>query len=326
MTERARTEQQRTRPTGRVVLLVGLSVLVYGAGSNIGAGTVLMLSAGMLVATSWSITGFLRRVGDLRVVVDPELTITEGLTAVPATITTPRGIIGVVRVRHVLRPDAATALLGSLGTTRSDDRPADALWSPLPRSGTSAQVRLEVVLARGTDQRLHIEFEASDLFGLVQRRATLAGPRVDVVPARGAAAAFTADTIEGADDEWIAHALAASGAPAAELRPWRPGEPVRAVHWSASERVGRLLLRPRGPETSQRQTLAIEDRPWSREELDTRCRDLAATADRLVQAGVTVEITAVGQVLPWGDEARRLLASLQPNAAAVRAHASERRS
>lgn len=325
MTRRAPIEHQRTRPTGRVVLLVGLSVLIYGAGSNIGAGTVLMLSAGMLVATAWSITGFLRRIGHLRVVLDPELTVIEGLTGVPATVTVPRGVIGVVRVRHVLPPDVATALLGSLVTATRGERPADALWSALPRSGTSAQTRLDAVLARGTHQRLVLEIEASDLFGLVQRRATLTGPTVHVVPAPGAAAAFTADTIEGADDEWIAHALAASGAPATELRPWRPGEPIRAVHWAASERVDRLLLRPRGPETSQRRTLAIEDRPWTREELDTRCRDLTATADRLVRTGVEVEVLAVGRVLPWGDEARRLLASLQPNAATVRVDGPGRR-
>ncbi len=313
----AATERQRTRPTGRVVLLVGLSLLVYGAGANIGAGTVLMLSAGMLVGTAWSIIGFLRRIGDLRVTTEPELTLTEGCTHVPATVAVPRGVIGVLRLGPRLATPVAAALVDLLGTTRTDARPLDELWSSLPRAGTSAQVRLDVVLARGTDQRLHLEVEASDLFGLVRRRATLTGPLVDVVPSHGAAAAFTADSVEGAEDEWIVHALAASGAPATELRPWRPGEPVRAVHWSASERVGHLLLRPRGPETSQRRTLDVEDRPWSREELDSRCRDLAATAARLVRAGVTVEVTAVGRTVPWGDGARRLLASLQPNAATV---------
>ncbi len=313
----ARTEQQRTRPTGRVVLLVGLSVLIYAAGANIGAGTVLLLSAGMLVATAWSVTGFLRRIGQLRVVLETELTVTEGRTGIPATVAVPRGVIGVLRLRPVVGTDDAAALLGTLGT-RTDGRPADELWATLPRSGSSANVRLDVVVARGDDQQLRIEVEATDLFGLVQRRATLTGPRVDVVPARGAAAAFMAQSVEGAEDEWIAHALAASGPPATELRPWRPGEPVRAVHWAASERVDRLLLRPRGPETSQRRTLAIPDRPWSRDELDARCRDLAATADRLAQAGVQVEVHAVGQTLPWGDAARRLLASLQPNAATVR--------
>lgn len=325
MTLRARTEHQRTRPTGRVVLLVGLSLLIYGAGANIGAGTVLMLSAGMLVATAWSITGFLRRVDDLRVILEPALTVAEGRTTVPTMVAVPRGVIGVLRLRPVVQPDVAVTLVEAIGASAPDDRPADELWSALPRSGTSAQVGLAMVLPRGTGQRLHLEVEASDLFGLVQRRSTLVGPLVDVVPARGAAAAFAADTVEGAEDEWIAHALAASGAPATELRPWRPGEPVRAVHWAASERIGRLLLRPRGPETSQRRTLAIEDRPWTREELDTRCRDLAATADRLAQAGVEVEVAARGHVLPWGDEARRLLASLQPNATSVRVDQRGRR-
>ena len=91
MTRRAPIDHQRTRPTGRVVLLVGLSVLIYGAGSNIGAGTVLMLSPGMLVATAWSISGFLRRIGDLRIVLDPEVTVTEGLTGIPATVTVTSG-------------------------------------------------------------------------------------------------------------------------------------------------------------------------------------------------------------------------------------------
>lgn len=318
MTVRAPAEQRRTRPTGRVVLLVGLSALIYGAGANIGAGTVLLLAAGMLVTTVWSVTGFLRRGSDLRVVLEPELTLPEGRSGIPVTVAVPRGVIGVVRLRPVLASDDAATLLAGLGTPPADHRPTDQLWSALPRSGTSATVRLDVVLARGTEQRLRVDVDTTDLFGLVQRRSSLTGPVVDVVPARGAAAAFAADSIEGTDDAWIAHALAASGPPATELRPWRPGEPVRAVHWAASERVDRLLLRPRGPETSQRRTLEIEDRPWSRTELDARCRDLAATADRLVQAGVDVEVLAVGRALPWGGEARRLLASLQPNAATVR--------
>ena len=324
MTVHAATEHRRTRPTGRVVLLVGLSVLIYAAGANIGAGTVLMLSAGMLTGTAWSVTGFLRRVGDVRVVLEPALVVPEGRTSIPATIAVPRGVIGVLRLRPVLPSAAAADLVVRLGTADRDDRDAASLWSALPRSGTTTQVPLEVVLARGLDQRLHLEVEVSDLFGLVQRRSTLTGPLVEVRPAHGAAAAFRAASVEGAEDEWIAHALAASGAPATELRPWRPGEPVRAVHWAASERIGRLLLRPRGPETSQRQTLTIADRPWSREDLDARCRDLAATADRLVQAGVEVEVRAVGRVVPWGDEARRLLASLRPNASSVPPPASGR--
>jgi uncharacterized protein (DUF58 family) len=191
-------------------------------------------------------------------------------------------------------------------------------WEPLPRSGTTARVPTATVLARGDAQELRVELELTDVFGLVRRRWTMPGPVVDATPAVGAAAAFDADTVEGTEDEWIAHALAANGTPATELRPWRPGEGVRAVHWAASERARELLVRPRAPETQQRRTLTVPDHPWVREDLDARCRDLTATADRLTQAGVAVEIAAAGQLLPWGGEARRLLAGLHPNAASIR--------
>lgn len=297
MTHHARTSRQRTRPTPRIVLLVLLSLLIYGAGANIGAGTVLMLAAGMLVGTAWSVTGFLRRVDDLRVLLEPTLVAVEGRTVLPLTVTVPRGVIGVVRLLPPLPPDEQ--------------------WSTIPRSGTSARVQVTAVLARGDAQQLDVQLELTDLFGLVRRRWTMTGPVADVTPARGAAASFTADTVEGADDEWIAHALAANGTPGTELRPWRPGEAVRAVHWAASERVGELLVRPRGPETSQRRTLTIEERDWTRAALDARCRDLVATAERLAQAGVEVEVAARGQVVPWGVGAARLLASLTPNASSV---------
>lgn len=300
MTQHARTNSTQTRPTPRIVLLVLLALLIYGAGANVGAGTVLMLAAGMLVGTAWSVTGFLRRVDDLRVLLEPTVLAVEGRTTVPLTVTVPRGVIGVVR----LLPAADPAAL-------------EEQWSPLPRSGTSARVQTTAVLARGDGQQLHVQLELTDLFGLVRRRWTMTGPVADVTPARGAAAAFTADTVEGAQDEWIAHALAANGTPGTELRPWRPGEAVRAVHWPASERVGELLVRPRGPETSQRRTLTVEDRDWTRAALDARCRDLVATAERLAQAGVEVEVAADGQVVPWGVEAARLLASLTPNASSV---------
>lgn len=308
MTHHARTSTRRTRPTPRILLLVLLSLLIYGAGANVGAGSVLMLAAGMLVGTAWSVTGFLRRVDDLRVLLEPTLVTVEGRAALPLTVTVPRGVIGVVRLLPP-RPGAAAV--------------PDGLWSPLPRSGTSARVQVTAVLARGGAQQLDVQLELTDLFGLVRRRWTLTGPVADVTPAPGAAAAFTADTVEGGSDEWIAHALAASGTPGTELRPWRPGEAVRAVHWAASERVGQLLVRPRGPETSQRRTLTVEDRDWTRAALDARCRDLTGTAERLAQAGVEVEVAAGGQVVPWGVDAARLLASLRPNASDVLPPADE---
>lgn len=303
----------RTRPTPRIVLLVLLSGAIYAAGANIGAGTVLLLAAGMGVGTVWSVVGFLRRVRDLHVRVDDHVTALEGLVTLPAAVTVPRGVIGVLRPVPVLPPDVASLTLLEVGTPGQ----VTEQWSPLPRSGTSDRVGLTSVLARGRDQRVDLELELTDVFGLVRRRRTLAGPLVDVTPAAGAPAAFAADSVEGDEDEWIAHALAANGTPSTELRPWRPGEAVRAVHWAASERASQLLVRPRGPETQQRRTLTVEDRPWTRRALDTRCRDLTATADRLVRAGVEVEVEAGGQVLPWGHEARLLLASLAPNAASI---------
>ncbi len=314
MTRHARTTSQRTRPTPRIVLLVLLSLVIYGAGANIGAGTVLMLAAGMLVGTAWSVTGFLRRVGDLRVLLEPGLVAIEGRTAVPLTVSVPRGVIGVIRLVPCLPPDVAARLVRA---TAPGNPAPDEQWSTLPRSGTSARLQVTAVLARGDSQQLDVELELTDLFGLVRRRVTMTGPVADVTPAPGAAAAFAADTVEGADDEWIAHALAGNGTPGTELRPWRPGEAVRAVHWPASERAGELLVRPRGPETSQHRTLTVEDRDWTRAALDERCRDIAATAERLAQAGVEVEVAAGGQVVPWGVDAARLLASLRPNASSV---------
>lgn len=314
MTDDARPPDVRTRPTRRIVLLTVLTLLVYGAGANVGAGTVLFLAAGMAVGTAWSVTRFLRGVGDLGVRVDPTAATAEGRSELPVTVTVPPGVIGVVRLVPTLPPAVATELQQRLSGLAVDER-----WSTLPRSGTAAQVAVATVLARGDAQPLRLEVEATDVFGLVRRHVALAGPVIDVTPAVGAAAPFAADTVEGSEDEWLAHALAANGAPGTELRPWRPGEAVRAVHWAASERAAQLLLRPRGPETQQRRTLTVDDADWTREALDARCRDLAASADRLARTGVEVEVAAGGRVLPWGRDARRLLASLRPNAADVAA-------
>ena len=306
----------RTRPEPRAFLVVLLVALVYGAGANIGSGAVLFLAAGMVVGVLWSALPFLWRARRLRVSMEPTLVCVEGTARVGVTVVVPRGVVGTVGFVATMSADDEFALLRVLGEADDGcpdcDRPVH--WAMLPPLGGSALLDVPALVGRGTDQRLTLAVHVTDVLGLVRRRTTLPGPVVTAVAAPGVAAPFRASTHEDDAEDLVAHALTANGAPGAELRQWRPGESIRAVHWAASMRTDDLLIRPRSPETHQRRSLGIEDRTWTRRELDARCRDVTATAERLTAAGVRVEVAAGGAVLPWGPEARRMLAALPPNA------------
>lgn len=329
----------RTRPTVRAVVLALLVVFVYGAGANIGSNAVILIAAGIAVGGVWSVALFLRRVARVTVNCETTPTIEEGSTALPATVTVPSGITGVVAVR---RSDDKPTMLAAARVAASSTQPRTAdrasggewallasldhdvprcpdcdrplHWTPLPVMGGTSRLGLPLVACRGPQQSLTIDLHLADVLGLVRRRMAVAGPTVDVVPTAGTAKPFRASSHEDDANEQPSHALSANGAPGADLRTWRPGEPIRAIHWPASLRTDQLLLRPRSPETSQRCTLGIADGTWTRAELDARCREVWATATRLAAMGVEVEIAADGRTMPVGSAARRWLASLPPNA------------
>lgn len=328
-----------TRPTVRAVVVALLVVFVYGAGANIGSSAVILIAAGIAVGAIWSVAVFLRRVGRVTVQCEGTPTIEEGPTALPVTLAVPAGVTGVIGVR---RPDdeptrladqrtpdvvgrrraadttagAEWALLASLDhdVDRCPDCERPVHWAPLPTLGGNARIGLPIVALRGPRQDLLVDLHLTDPLGLVRRNLAVAGPTVDVVPTAGRPRAFRASSHEDDANDQPSHALSANGAPGSDLQTWRPGEPIRAIHWPASLRTDQLLLRPRSPETSQRRTLGIADGTWTRAELDARCREVWATATRLAAMGAEVEITADGRTLPYGAAARRWLASLPPNA------------
>ena len=305
-----------TRPTARALMVALLVVVVYGAGANIGSGAVLFLASGMLAGVGWSVVPFVARRRRLRATTVAHLQCPEGRARIPVTVDVPRGTVGTVGTTSTLSPGEESAVLRVTGDDETPcpdcDRPVH--WAMLPALGGTTLVDVPAVVARGTGQRLDLHVHATDLLGLVRRVIVVPGPVVDVVPAHGVAAPFTASTHEDDAHEEVAHSLAASGAPGPELRQWRPGESIRAVHWVASMRTEQLLIRPRAPETHQRRTLGIEERAWTRTELDARCRDVVATAERLAASGVRVEISAGGRTMPWGPEAVLHLAGLHPRA------------
>lgn len=305
-----------TRPTGRALVVLGLVLFVYAAGANVGSSPVIMVAAGIATGAAWSVAVLLARGGRTTVVPDSGLVVDEGLAALGVTVTVPAGVVGVVSSAPTVPVADQATLLRALGTTAPEcpdgEHPVHA--AVLPVGGGTSHLLVPTVLRRGLGQPTLLTVELWDLLGLVRRRQQVPGPVVDVVPVAAGAEPFRATSHEEDLGETPAHALDGSGLPDAELRAWRTGEPIRAVHWPASMRTGELLLRPRAPETRQRRTLGVADGVWDLDELDARCREVWATACRLTAAGVEVEIVADGRRAAAGPDGHRLLASLPPNA------------
>lgn len=285
--------QRRTRPTRRLVGTLLMAAAIYAVGANVAAGWVIAVGATIAALTIFSAVSHVRGVRGLEVSVQPPRRAEEGDSTVHVTVDVPRRVVGVVRQLDM------------------DDLLASVIPEGTGRHVLDVPVRLE----RGTDQRLEFEVDLTDPLGVVTTTLQVVSPSVTVRPTsrvRGTSSRGLPEPTPAADETHTRR----GATPDTELRPWRPGEPVRLVHWPTSLRTGELQARHTVDEARPRITLGIPDGLWQREELDLRCRAVRAEAERQTRNGVDVTVVADGVELNWGPAALDLLASLPPHAAA----------
>jgi len=104
-----------------------------------------------------------------------------------------------------------------------------------------------------------------------------------------------------------------------DLRPYRPGEDMRLIHWPITAKAGRLMLRETAAETGESLTLVLEQAPNARPEAVEADVSLAAAAAVAACArGEAVRLLAGRRQVPWGtgdrhaDRILRELALLDP--------------
>lgn len=276
-------EPGRARPTRRVALHLVLGVLLYGAGANVGAGWVVLLAA-MLLATVPAGWWRLRR--RLR------------------TVTVQRRA---PRVAGADRPAEVELVVRAAGHGLATLH--DELGDVIATTTTDGDrvVRAEPTLRRGTREGAAVTVELQDAFGLFVGRASGHVPLGHdlVVRPRPADADELAGTAldrraDGDDDVSVG---GRRGTDVEGVREYRPGDPVRTVHWRASARRGDVLVRElRGPDAAPVE-VALAAQRWPRAVLDRTCE---------LVLGLLVEATAQGRDVLLhadGETARGVVAS-----------------
>lgn len=285
--------RERLRPTRRALLLGLLGLLLYGAGANVSAGWVVVVAAVALGAIPWGLWTAVRASRAVRVA-----------RVLPAEATA--GADVPVRLR-VHAPVAAMAvvhdeLTGTVGV-------AAGLREGVELEGTAR-------LRRGTLRSGRVRVELTDPFGLVA--ITCAGD----VPASGVVLPPIPEIRGGAADAaWAIEAgtesvRAGHGSETIGVREYRPGDPVRGIHWRSTARRGQLVVRELAEPSRPRVDVVIEDGDWDAAAMDRATEVAAAIAADATRHGHPTTLTVDGDRVPWHDRLAHRLATLPPHAGA----------
>ena len=294
MTDGVQLTRCRTRPTRRAWLLLLLAGLLYGAGSNVSAGWVIVLAALALGAIPWawiSVRWAARTVSVRRV-----------LPAV-ATAGVPVPVVLEVTARTPAMAIVEDVLVGAVGV-------AGGLKD-------TAMLRATVALRRGALTGGEVRIVLADPFGLVE--TTVAGtvpattevlPAVPEIAGDGITSAWALDA--GHETSRAGHGTELVG-----VREYRHGDPVHAIHWRATARQGHPIVRELAEPARPRVRVEIAAGTWEQDALDRAAEAAAAVAADAAGRGATVTVAADGSVLGWGPLAHRLLGLLPPHPAAA---------
>lgn len=289
--------RERVRPTGRALLLATLGVLLYGAGANVSAGWVVVVAAVSLASLPWALVSALRASSRLEITRSLPTSATAGVAVgVRLEVTAPTTAMVVVH----------DTLTGAVGVA----------------TGLRRTVVLEgdAPLRRGAQASGLVRVELSDPFGLV--RVVCAGE----VPADGVALPAVPPLRRGATDAtWAVTAggeasRTGDGTETLGVREYRPGDPIRGVHWRSTARRRQLVVRELAEPSRARVDVVIGAGTWEVAALDRATVLAAAVAEDAAMRGHPTTLAADGRREPWhaGRSAgqRERLALLPPHAGA----------
>jgi uncharacterized protein (DUF58 family) len=277
------------RPTRRGFLQLVLGGVLYLAGANVGSTWVVLLAAAAMGTVGWGLVSAARAVRRVHVRRDvPAVVEAGGPVAAGISATTPTTALLVVR----------DALTGLGGAAPAGTRLAGTF---LPARGSQVGGEVRVLVA--------------DRFGLARGWAAgdVATPllALPAVPPRPAPPPGR----QAAGVEPVA-ARAGAGTEVLGVRAYRSGDPPRAVHWRATARHGRLVVRETAWEAGPTLVVALAGGTWEAAALDQAAEEACGLAAAAAASGRPVELAVDGRRLPWSPAARRDLALLPPHAGA----------
>jgi uncharacterized protein (DUF58 family) len=159
----------------------------------------------------------------------------------------------------------------------------------VPRTGWSED-RMVGPAARGPVQASGWSLEASDPLALFRWRRRGADSEVALVLPRFASLSAVPNARE--QEASLAAPRAGAGTELFGVREYRPGDPLRRIHWRSSARHGQLIVREFEPPGTQTLGIFCDAAPATREVADQIARLAASEAWDAVRAG--------GRVILWG--------------------------
>jgi uncharacterized protein (DUF58 family) len=196
---------------------------------------------------------------------------------------------------------------GTRGPARMHGRVGDTELSAatglIPAAGAS---HLETVgpLRRGVVGAVGWELETSDLIGLFRHRTRAGDSEVALVLPRFGA---LSERVQARELEASVTApRAGSGNELFGVREYRPGDPLRRIHWRSSARHGELIVREYEPPGVQTVGILCDPDPPSREAADQVARLAASEAWDCLRAGGRVVLWAPGCEPTRPEESRSI--------------------
>jgi Protein of unknown function DUF58 len=196
---------------------------------------------------------------------------------------------------------------GTRGPARMRGRVGDVELSAaaglIPAAGAS---HLETVgpLGRGPIGATGWVLESSDLIGLFAHRSRAADSEVALVLPRFAALSERPHAREL--EASVSAPRSGSGNELFGVREYRPGDPLRRIHWRSSARHGELIVREYEPPGVQTVAILCDPAPPSREAADQIARLAASEAWDCLRAGGRVVLWSPGVESTRPEESRSI--------------------
>ena len=260
-------------------LLLGAGIL-FMIGTNVQAGWLFVLAALLLGATAAGIAGALRAVAGLEVGVHPPAETKQGTDTLVEVVVHNRGR----RTRW--------------GVVATDEHLGGAgIWVGGVRPGE----RVTVATMRGAPRRGEAHIESAQLrsaapFGVAERRrrrpveaSTLVLPRTESV----GSLPFVELTMSR-EPATRTEPLRGQGREYLTVRAYRPGDPMRHVHWGLTARHGELMVREFEQERTPRLAIWLDTEHADVEMLDRCCTVASSIIERATATGAGIRLAAAG--------------------------------
>jgi uncharacterized protein (DUF58 family) len=164
-------------------------------------------------------------------------------------------------------------------------------------------------VARGPLDAQAWTLEASDPLGLFRKRRQT--PDAEVAVALPKFMSLVATPRMQEVESSLSAPRSGSGTEVFGVREYRPGDPLRRIHWRSSARHGELIVREYEPPGVQTLGIFCDPDPASRDVADQVARIAASEAWDCIRGGGRVVLVAPGREPSRPEEARSLWALLE---------------